>query len=118
MWLMDLLGALLGFVARPIANGTTRWQRRRQSVAQKQMRRCDLDHIGFGNDLMPFPAGTTPSAWNPPAPGDVPWPDIKYVQPEQMPAFTEGLLKKGYKESDVANILGGNWLRIAKQVWK
>ena len=76
------------------------------------------DHIGFANDLMPFPAGTTPTAWNPPAPGDVPWPDIKYVQPEQMPAFTEGLLKKGYKEADVSNILGGNWVKIAKKIWK
>lgn len=35
-----------------------------------------------------------------------------------MPGFTEGLLKQGYKETDVRNILGGNWLRIAKQVWK
>ena len=49
---------------------------------------------------------------------DVPWPEIKHVVPEQMPAFTEGLLKQGYKDADVANILGGNWLRIAKQVWK
>ena len=76
------------------------------------------DHVGFGNDLMFDPSNSSPSAWNPPAPGDVPWPDIKYVQPEQMPAFTEGLLKQGYKDADIANILGGNWVRIAKQVWK
>jgi membrane dipeptidase len=76
------------------------------------------DHVGFALDWVIYSATTTPSAWNPPAPGDVPWPDIKHVEPEQMPAFTEGLLKMGYKEADVGNILGGNWLRIAREVWK
>ncbi len=76
------------------------------------------EHVGFALDLALHSATSAPGALNPPAAGDVPWPDIKYVQPEQMPAFTEGLLKQGYKEADVANILGGNWLRIAKQVWK
>ena len=46
------------------------------------------------------------------------WLDIKYVEPEQMPHVTEGLLKRGYKEDDVRGILGGNWLRIAGEVWK
>ena len=76
------------------------------------------DHVGFALDWVIYSASSTPSAWNPPAPGDVPWPDIKHVEPEQMPAFTEGLLNMGYKDTDVANILGGNWLRIAREVWK
>jgi membrane dipeptidase len=76
------------------------------------------NHVGFALDLAVHTATASPGALNPPAEGDVPWPDIKYVQPEQMPAFTEGLLQKGYKDTDVANILGGNWLRIAKEVWK
>ncbi len=76
------------------------------------------DHVGFALDLALHSATSGPGQLNPPAPGDVPWPEIKYVQPEQMPAFTEGLLKQGYKDADIANILGGNWLRIAKQVWK
>jgi membrane dipeptidase len=76
------------------------------------------DHVGFGNDHLYAPEESSPSVWNPPAPGDVPWSEIRYTQPEQMPKFTEGLLKKGYSESDVSNILGGNWLRIAEQVWK
>ena len=76
------------------------------------------DHVGFALDWVIYGPEAVPTAWNPPAPGDVPWPDIKHVEPEHMPAFTEGLLKQGYKETDVANILGGNWLRIAKEVWK
>jgi membrane dipeptidase len=76
------------------------------------------DHVGFSNDFVYAPETTFPTPWNPPAPGDVPWPDIKYTQPEQMPLFTDALLKKGYSEADVKKILGGNWMRIAEQVWK
>ena len=92
---------------------------------EQQLRHVDYlvqmvgpDHVGFALDFAIQSATSSPGTLNPPAPGDVPWPDIKYVQPEQMPGFTEGLLKQGYKETDVRNILGGNWLRFAEQVWK
>lgn len=95
------------------------------SSTENQIRHVDYlvqmigaDHVGFGNDHIYAPEETSPSAWNPPAPGDVPWSEISYTQPEQMPHFTEGLLRKGYSDTDVCNILGGNWLRIAEQVWK
>jgi len=44
--------------------------------------------------------------------------EIQVAQPEQLPQLTEGLLKLGYAEEDVRNILGLNWLRVARQVWK
>ncbi|MDB6010054.1 MAG: hypothetical protein JWL65_2304 [Gammaproteobacteria bacterium] len=44
--------------------------------------------------------------------------EIQVAQPEQLPQLTEGLLKRGYAEEDVRNILGLNWLRVARQVWK
>lgn len=44
--------------------------------------------------------------------------DMQIVQPEQLPEVTEGLLKRGYGESDLEDILGGNWLRVARAVWK
>ena len=43
---------------------------------------------------------------------------IKVAQPEQLPEITEGLLKRGYAESDIRGILGMNWVRVARQVWK
>jgi membrane dipeptidase len=43
---------------------------------------------------------------------------IAVAQPEQLPQLTEGLLKRGYGEEDVRNILGMNWVRVARQVWK
>lgn len=45
-------------------------------------------------------------------------PDIALVQPEQMPSLVEGLLKRGYSEADVRGILGENFMRVSRQVWK
>jgi membrane dipeptidase len=41
-----------------------------------------------------------------------------FFQPEQLPELTEGLLAKGYSEDEVRGILGGNFLRVARQVWR
>lgn len=43
---------------------------------------------------------------------------LAFVEPEQFPEFTELLYKKGYSEEVINGILGGNFLRVAKQVWK
>lgn len=43
---------------------------------------------------------------------------LSFVEPEQFPEFTELLHKKGYSEQVIHGILGGNFLRIAKEVWK
>jgi membrane dipeptidase len=40
------------------------------------------------------------------------------MEPERFPAIAEGLLKSGFSESDIRNVLGGNHLRIAREVWK
>jgi membrane dipeptidase len=44
--------------------------------------------------------------------------DIQVAQPEQLPEITEGLLQRGYAEVDIRGVLGLNWLRVARQVWK
>jgi membrane dipeptidase len=52
------------------------------------------------------------------------WPPHQYprglalMQPEQIPEIAIALRGMGYPEADVANIMGGNHLRIAKRVWK
>ena len=44
--------------------------------------------------------------------------DIKYVEPEGLPPLTEALIARDYSEGDIRRILGENWLRVARQVWK
>lgn len=43
---------------------------------------------------------------------------MRMVGPEAFPAITEGLLKLGYADEDVAKILGLNWRRVAETVWR
>jgi len=38
--------------------------------------------------------------------------------PELISGVTEQMLAHGYREDDIRGILGGNWLRVAKMVWK
>lgn len=62
------------------------------------------DYVEFAPDLMLAPG------------------DEGYLGPEglrrveTLPAFTAGLLSRGYSEEDVARILGGNALRVLRQV--
>jgi membrane dipeptidase len=46
------------------------------------------------------------------------WKNGEFVSPTQLPEVTELMLKRGYSEQEVRGILGENFLRVAKQVWK
>jgi membrane dipeptidase len=48
----------------------------------------------------------------------VPFGETAFVQPEQLLEITDMLLARGYEESDVRGILGENFARVARQVWK
>ncbi|MFT4198440.1 MAG: membrane dipeptidase [Pseudoxanthomonas sp.] len=43
---------------------------------------------------------------------------IQFVEPERLEQIVERLLQLGYDEAAMTAILGGNWLRVARQVWK
>ena len=43
---------------------------------------------------------------------------VQMVQPEQLPEVVHELQRLGYRDADLQKILGLNWLRIARQVWK
>lgn len=53
------------------------------------------------------------------------WPERQYpdrpvtfLPPSCLPRLTEILLERQYAEDDVRGILGGNFMRVARQVWK
>jgi membrane dipeptidase len=78
------------------------------------------DHLGLGLDY----SQSTPEdykRWN----YDIetyPMPPWKYPTGVQdvslLPNFTAGLKKRGYSDEDVRKILGGNFIRVFKAVWK
>ena len=46
------------------------------------------------------------------------WDDFKFVAPEQLPELETELHGLGYSADDVAAIMGGNFLRVAEEVWQ
>jgi len=58
-----------------------------------------IDHVGIGTDydgVSSVPVGLE---------------DVS-----RMPNLTEALLKRGYSETDIKKILGGNFLRVIREV--
>lgn len=43
---------------------------------------------------------------------------LKILPPEQLPEIVDSLRSRGYSDDDVSGILGGNFLRVAREVWK
>ncbi len=43
---------------------------------------------------------------------------IDFAPPERMPEIVTELRALHYSESDIAKIMGGNWMRIAREVWR
>jgi membrane dipeptidase len=45
--------------------------------------------------------------------------DIEGIDhPKRMFDVTEGLIRRGYKDADIALILGGNWMRVLQEAWR
>ena len=78
-------------------------------------------HVGLGLDhVRDAPrfwswVRANPHAW-PPAPK--PRTGSAFAQPEQVAELTELMLRAGYGEEAVRGILGGNWLRLVREVWR
>ena len=82
-------------------------------------------HVGLGLDYVYDQLSLAASinarrAWTPPDESFAAQPQesVTYLQPEQLPKFTEILLARGFSEADVRGILGENWLRVARRVWR
>ena len=83
------------------------------------------EHVGLGldyvydQDALTLGHNSRP-AWNPePAAfGNTRREDVRYFPPERLPKLTEALLARHYTESEIRCILGENWLRVARRVWR
>ncbi|MBW2369023.1 MAG: membrane dipeptidase [Deltaproteobacteria bacterium] len=81
------------------------------------------DHVGLGmdyvHDLEPLYVHNEqfPETW-PPEMGYGDPNDWSFMPPESLPTVVEGLVQHGYAESEIRSILGENWLRVMRQVWK
>ena len=78
------------------------------------------EHVGLGldyvYDLETFEAfvARLPDRY-PPEAG---YSDLRQLELEEAPRITEELLRRGYGEREIRGILGENWLRVCRQVWK
>ena len=77
-------------------------------------------HVGVGLDCVFNPAEIKNFANNNPEifPSQHGFGDVKVAQPEQFSEISELLALRHYSEDDINNILGENFLRIAKVVWR
>jgi membrane dipeptidase len=88
-----------------------------------------IDHVGPAMDFTQFqPDGfLRPVKWGgSQVPADDPWLlarswPIRYAtdidDPTKFPNVTRGLLARGYSEADVQKIVGGNFLRLFREIW-
>ncbi len=80
------------------------------------------EHVGIGLDSMSKPEilmdyiKARPDEW--PGLEDGLWEPMAFFEPEQIPELTELMLKRGYSEENVRGVLGENWMRVCKRVWK
>lgn len=85
------------------------------------VQRIGVDHVGIGLDyvfdMQELVDWTREMARKHPDNRD--WDEpMKFVAPEQLHEVVASLMKLGYRDNDLAKILGGNHLRIARQVWR
>jgi membrane dipeptidase len=78
-------------------------------------------HVGLGldyvfdqqemDDWLASPSNTWPPGY-----GYVP--GVRMLPPEVLPELVDAMLALGWRDADVRGVVGGNWLRVAEQVWR
>jgi membrane dipeptidase len=126
-------GGVIGVVGFPamVSNSTRPKMDNIFAHIDAVVQRVGIDHVGLGLDYYHGQAGVATDEvalesfnefvraglWGdayPPPPHYYP----KGIEtPKSLPNLTDYLLAQGYSETDVAKILGQNWLRVMQEVW-
>lgn len=126
-------GGVIGLVGFPAMVADTLRPSLDQFIAHIDalVERAGIDHVGLGLDYYAHQVGVASDEeakrfydkavcsgiWGtayPPPPHHYP---LGIETPRTLPNLTRRLLERGYGESDVKKILGGNWLRVMRCVW-
>lgn len=81
-----------------------------------------IDHVGIGLDIVFDPAPLNdwirgrPDEW--PVAADPAWPGFRFARLGQLAELVDRMCMGGYGETDIRKFLGGNYLRISREVWK
>ncbi|MGB6116907.1 MAG: membrane dipeptidase [Mesorhizobium sp.] len=80
------------------------------------------EHVGIGLDSVSQPAVLAAvvhrEASKYPTGQNYEVTEIRVVKPEQIPELTERMVQAGYTEDAIRAVLGGNWMRLARDVWR
>ncbi len=89
---------------------------------------CGMDHVGLSTDfqIRGIEAAATRESWYLPRlrifkPSyNVRWPPWipELDKPERFRTVTHALAKRGYKSAEIEKILGGNWVRYFREIFK
>ena len=95
---------------------------------------CGEEHVGIGSDLSVTPIDGSDGYWAAhrefvsrrvsqgiAAPAEDP--DVLFTVPElnshrRMELIADGLASRGHPSARIEKVLGGNWLRLFREVWK
>ena len=75
-----------------------------------------IEHVGIGFDFCDYVLKYLDAESLAKLPNVAPVKDL--YGDEEVPNFTEALMKRGYSDQDIELILGKNFLRVFKEVWK
>ncbi len=83
-----------------------------------------IDHVGIGLDYMyeipscnDFPDGVDKGFWWPPERGYAGFSGIEVFTPRRLSEVSDIMAERGYTDQQIAQIMGGNFLRIAQASW-
>jgi len=75
-----------------------------------------IDHVGIGPDFIDDYYRRVFGHWPPRPKGTTDPPNAEISRPSDLPKITAAMLRRGYSETDIEKVLGGNALRVLCEV--